>query len=253
MFGRSVHTVQAVRVRGPRRPELALHRGHDRVVARGGFLPARYPHPVLDLYLVMGVAGALGLFLSIVFHELSHSLVARRFGIEINGITLFIFGGVAEMKDEPAEPRGRVPHGRGRPPVEPGPGRGGAGPAPAPGGLGWSPRSSERASVPRLDQRGPGRLQPCPRLSPGRRAGATGHSLGAFREHPVGDPGYILHRFRLRHPAHRPGRGFVPSREHGGGDLVVPDRTLPARGGGPGPTSSSSCAGPWRGSRSGGS
>jgi Zn-dependent protease len=42
----------------------------------------------------MGVAGAFGLFGSIVFHELSHSLVAKRFGLPMTGITLFIFGGV---------------------------------------------------------------------------------------------------------------------------------------------------------------
>lgn len=70
-----------------------------------GLFPGRYPHLSSTVYLAMGIAGALGLFLSIVFHELSHSLVARRFGIEINGITLFIFGGVAEMKNEPPSPR----------------------------------------------------------------------------------------------------------------------------------------------------
>ncbi|MEJ2226612.1 MAG: site-2 protease family protein [Syntrophobacterales bacterium] len=45
--------------------------------------------------------GALGLFASIVAHEFCHSLVARRFGMPMKGITLFIFGGVAEMGDEP--------------------------------------------------------------------------------------------------------------------------------------------------------
>jgi Zn-dependent protease/CBS domain-containing protein len=47
------------------------------------------------------VTGALGLFASIVFHEMSHSLVARRFGLHMKGITLFLFGGVAEMPEEP--------------------------------------------------------------------------------------------------------------------------------------------------------
>ena len=50
-------------------------------------------------------SGAIGLFGSIIFHELCHSLVARRFGLPMKGITLFIFGGVAEMDDEPASPR----------------------------------------------------------------------------------------------------------------------------------------------------
>jgi Zn-dependent protease len=49
----------------------------------------------------MGTVGAIGLFLSIIFHEMSNSLVARQFGMPIKGITLFLFGGVAEMKEEP--------------------------------------------------------------------------------------------------------------------------------------------------------
>ena len=66
-----------------------------------GYFPERYRGLSGAVYLWMGVAGALGLFGSIVFHELSHSLVARRYGMSIRGITLFIFGGVAEMEDEP--------------------------------------------------------------------------------------------------------------------------------------------------------
>jgi Zn-dependent protease/CBS domain-containing protein len=52
-------------------------------------------------YWWMGAAGALGLFGSVVFHELCHSMVARRYGLPIKGITLFIFGGVSEMEEEP--------------------------------------------------------------------------------------------------------------------------------------------------------
>jgi len=55
-------------------------------------------------YWAMGVAGALGLFVSIVVHEFAHSLVARGYGLRIRGITLFIFGGVAQMEDEPPDP-----------------------------------------------------------------------------------------------------------------------------------------------------
>lgn len=54
-----------------------------------------------ETYWWMGVAGTLGLFASIIFHEMSHSLIARRFGLPMKGITLFIFGGVAEMDEEP--------------------------------------------------------------------------------------------------------------------------------------------------------
>ncbi len=73
-------------------------------LARGLF-PAYYENLSLTSYWWMGVAGTLGLFLAIVFHELSHSLVARRRGLPMKGITLFIFGGVAEMSDEPENPK----------------------------------------------------------------------------------------------------------------------------------------------------
>jgi Zn-dependent protease/predicted transcriptional regulator len=61
-----------------------------------------------ETYWWMGVAAALGLFFSIIFHEMSHSLVARRYGMSIRGITLFIFGGVAEMEGEPVSARGEL-------------------------------------------------------------------------------------------------------------------------------------------------
>jgi Zn-dependent protease len=50
----------------------------------------------------MGIIGAAGVFLSIIAHEFSHSLDARKYGLPMKGITLFIFGRVAEMEEEPA-------------------------------------------------------------------------------------------------------------------------------------------------------
>ena len=70
-----------------------------------GLFPAYYPDLAPATYFWMAIAGAIGLFSSIVLHELSHSLVARRYGLQIKGITLFIFGGVAEMEDEPPDPK----------------------------------------------------------------------------------------------------------------------------------------------------
>lgn len=70
-----------------------------------GLFPHFYEGFNTSTYWIMGVVGALGLFFSIVFHELCHSLVARRFGLPMKGITLFIFGGVAEMSEEPPSPR----------------------------------------------------------------------------------------------------------------------------------------------------
>jgi len=66
-----------------------------------GYFPFRYKDLSIQTYWLMGAVGAIGLFASIIFHELSHSLVARRFGIPMKGITLFIFGGVSEMTEEP--------------------------------------------------------------------------------------------------------------------------------------------------------
>jgi Zn-dependent protease/CBS domain-containing protein len=70
-----------------------------------GFFPYYYPDLSETAYWWMGIAGAMGLFLSVVLHELSHSLVARRYGLTMKGITLFIFGGVAEMPEEPHNPK----------------------------------------------------------------------------------------------------------------------------------------------------
>src|SRR5262249_21279373 len=52
-----------------------------------------------------GLFATLGFFASLVVHELSHSLVAQRYGIRVSGITLFLFGGVSRIEQEPADPR----------------------------------------------------------------------------------------------------------------------------------------------------
>lgn len=70
----------------------------------GGYFPSVVPELSSQIYFWMGVAGAIGLFASIVFHEFAHAMVARRFDLPIGGITLFIFGGVAEMEEEPRTP-----------------------------------------------------------------------------------------------------------------------------------------------------
>lgn len=73
-----------------------------------GLFPQQYPGLAASTYAWMGVAAAVCIFFSIVFHELSHSLVARYYGMEIRGITLFLFGGVAEMDREPPSPKSEL-------------------------------------------------------------------------------------------------------------------------------------------------
>lgn len=67
-----------------------------------GLFPNYFKGLSIETYWWMGFIGALGLFFSIIFHELWHSLIARKYGLPIKGITLFIFGGVAHMEEEPS-------------------------------------------------------------------------------------------------------------------------------------------------------
>jgi Zn-dependent protease/CBS domain-containing protein len=63
-----------------------------------------HPDWGLIFTVTMGVVAALMFFLSVLLHELAHSLVAKSQGIPVNSITLFLFGGVSNIKDEPKSP-----------------------------------------------------------------------------------------------------------------------------------------------------
>ena len=52
---------------------------------------------------VLGAAAAIGLFVCVLFHEFGHSLVAMRYGYEIESITLWLFGGVARFTEMPED------------------------------------------------------------------------------------------------------------------------------------------------------
>jgi Zn-dependent protease/predicted transcriptional regulator len=66
--------------------------------------PALHPGQPSGVYLAMAAVGTLLFFTSLLAHELSHSVVARRKGIEVSGITLFVFGGMAHTRMEFEEP-----------------------------------------------------------------------------------------------------------------------------------------------------
>jgi Zn-dependent protease len=57
------------------------------------------------IYWMMGIITALLLFVSVLLHELAHSLVAKARGMGVSSITLFIFGGVSNLEEEPEKPR----------------------------------------------------------------------------------------------------------------------------------------------------
>ncbi len=63
-----------------------------------------YPNYSQWLYWVIGIITSLLFFGSVVAHELAHSLVGRANGVPIDSITLFIFGGVAQMTKEATHP-----------------------------------------------------------------------------------------------------------------------------------------------------
>ena len=71
-------------------------------------LPSRYGGWSSATYWSMGVVGALLLFASVVVHELAHALTARSLGLPVEGITLFLFGGVSSLRAESSGPRGEL-------------------------------------------------------------------------------------------------------------------------------------------------
>jgi len=63
-----------------------------------GVFPSTNPGLSHGTYIAMGIVAAVLFLASILLHELGHSLVARREGIEVESITLWLFGGVSQFK-----------------------------------------------------------------------------------------------------------------------------------------------------------
>lgn len=69
-----------------------------------GFFPHLYPNVPSYYYWIVASVSAIFLFVSVLLHELSHSIVAIKHGIPVRDIYLFIFGGVAMIEKEPSSP-----------------------------------------------------------------------------------------------------------------------------------------------------
>lgn len=72
------------------------------------YFPSLIPELSYASYLMLALVAMLGFFASLLLHEMAHSVVARRFGVQIKGITLFLFGGVAELDTEPTSAKAEL-------------------------------------------------------------------------------------------------------------------------------------------------
>lgn len=69
------------------------------------YFPNAYPGWPSTAYWVLGVAAAVLFFASVLAHELAHSVVSQESGVPVRDITLFIFGGAAQISEEPKTAR----------------------------------------------------------------------------------------------------------------------------------------------------
>lgn len=69
-----------------------------------GRFPLMFPDETTTAYLVAGGIAAVVFFLSLLAHEMAHAIVAQREGMDVDGITLWMFGGVARIKGEADDP-----------------------------------------------------------------------------------------------------------------------------------------------------
>lgn len=69
-----------------------------------GVLPTAVPGRAVGTYYAAGMSGAVLLIASLLAHELAHAWVARRSGVEVEKLTLWVFGGVATLRGNPPTP-----------------------------------------------------------------------------------------------------------------------------------------------------
>lgn len=74
----------------------------------GTLLPSAAPGYTESAYLLFAVVTAAAFYASLLAHELAHALTARRRGVRVNGIVLWLFGGVAQLEDDSPDSRAEL-------------------------------------------------------------------------------------------------------------------------------------------------
>jgi Zn-dependent protease/CBS domain-containing protein len=109
--GRRADHIQVARVMG-----IPIHLHFSWLIIFGliawtlstGYFPAKSPDLPASSYWAKGLVASLLIFVSIVLHELGHAFVALRHGLRTRSITLFVFGGVAQLEKEPNDGRAEL-------------------------------------------------------------------------------------------------------------------------------------------------
>lgn len=73
-----------------------------------GLLPAEAPGEAAPWYWIAGIATAIAFVAAVGLHELAHALAARRQGIEVKAVTLWMLGGHTELNESPSSPRAEL-------------------------------------------------------------------------------------------------------------------------------------------------
>lgn len=102
MFGNSFRVARIVGIDIEIHPSWLLILAFVAYSLSAGFFPDQYENWSTFAYWAVGISAAVLLFVTVLIHEMAHALVAKRRGLEVPRITLFIFGGVSHLSRQPS-------------------------------------------------------------------------------------------------------------------------------------------------------
>ena len=190
--------------------------------------PSQNPGLSDTTYLVMAAALALLFFAGLLLHELGHALVAKRQGMEIEGITLWLLGGVARILGEFPSPGAEFRVAVAGPAVSLVIGGDVRGRRVAGAAAG---RGGRRRRLDGDQQPVPAGVQPDPGIPAGRRADPARRAVAVPARSRIGHPGVGRDRPRVRAGHDRAGRRRRGVRPRPGAGLVVGGGPVPRDGG----------------------